>query len=220
MNLPWGDMDNESSSDHSLPSDFKDCMQVEEDKPEEVEENVEESLIEGDDEIEDVEEAKKTLQVWKKGGIFFKKDEDVVLATLRRKKKNKGKARDNNSKNHIMGNKSVQKHLKLKKIEHLMMNFLWEDMDNESSSDHSLPSGFKNCMLVEKVPKNNKRRKHVSLHNQVQTRVGSTSEAEKKKGRTYNNIEDKPEEVEEDVEESLIEGDDEIEDVEKAKKTL
>ncbi|MED6217710.1 hypothetical protein PIB30_020165 [Stylosanthes scabra] len=62
-----------------------------ENETQEVEKDVEESCICGDDNNEDVEEAKNTLKVYEDGDTFFNEDEDVVLATLRRKKKNKGK---------------------------------------------------------------------------------------------------------------------------------
>ncbi|MED6219894.1 hypothetical protein PIB30_040015, partial [Stylosanthes scabra] len=74
-----------------------------------------ESLNSGDNDIEDLEEDRRTLNLCQKGGLSFEEDEDVVLATLRKKKRNKGKDFYNNSKGNKMGNKSYPFGLKLSK---------------------------------------------------------------------------------------------------------
>ncbi|MED6201438.1 hypothetical protein PIB30_094976 [Stylosanthes scabra] len=74
-----------------------------------------ESLTSGDNDIEELEEDRRTLNLGQKGGLTFEEDEDVVLATLRKKKRNKGKDFYNNSKGNKMGNKSYPIGLKLSK---------------------------------------------------------------------------------------------------------
>ncbi|MED6145794.1 hypothetical protein PIB30_028554 [Stylosanthes scabra] len=115
----------------SLDQSIKEGDNMKEDNHEAAKEGAEDSFNRGDEDTEDLEETKYTLQeetkytlqVCEKCGIFFNEDEDVVLATLRRKKKNNEKCRCNHSKGKRMGNKFVQKHQSgIKLLKRLIMS--------------------------------------------------------------------------------------------------
>ncbi|MED6136277.1 hypothetical protein PIB30_054611 [Stylosanthes scabra] len=101
--------DTDSTSDNSLPPGFEDFKQrdanirsdtekraidsKENDETDDIEYDAEESFTCDDEEDEDIEEAKNTLQVCEKTRITFNEDEDAVLAKMTKKKKNNGKCR-------------------------------------------------------------------------------------------------------------------------------
>ncbi|MED6119077.1 hypothetical protein PIB30_008590 [Stylosanthes scabra] len=83
------ELDTVSCIDPTLPPEGETLV-----KDSKKEDETDDEIEDDDEENEDLEEARNTLQVCARGGITFNEDEDVVLAKLRKKKKNKGKCRN------------------------------------------------------------------------------------------------------------------------------